>query len=213
MRIPKALPNSILHTAPEWYIDEYGELTIGSSDGFSENPKASVQRGLRHPFTTRDPNAVSLAVQQEKAEKRSREIRAAVNERLRATLSIASSVQPSNFEIYDETKAKPTPPETPSSSSAIDDIISRAAGLSIAGRKQDPEGLSPGSCPLDDAEILTIMLDTLSTALDVAEARKYTYAHSPVVKPCARGGPLMWVTRYVDYTSKYGLGFLLNDGR
>jgi len=21
-----------------------------------------------------------------------------------------------------------------------------------------------------------------------------------------------WVTRYVDYTSKYGLGFLLNDG-
>lgn len=23
----------------------------------------------------------------------------------------------------------------------------------------------------------------------------------------------LWVTRYVDYTSKYGLGFLLNDGR
>ena len=22
-----------------------------------------------------------------------------------------------------------------------------------------------------------------------------------------------WVTKYVDYTSKYGLGFLLNDGR
>ena len=22
-----------------------------------------------------------------------------------------------------------------------------------------------------------------------------------------------WVSRFVDYTSKYGLGFLLNDGR
>ena len=31
-----------------------------------------------------------------------------------------------------------------------------------------------------------------------------------------RGGEVWgankWVTRYVDYTSKYGLGFLLNDG-
>ena len=213
MQIPEALPNSILHTAPEWYIDEYGELTIGSSDGTLDNQKARVQSMLRHPFTSRDPNAVLPAVQQEKADKRNREIRVAVQERLRATLSTASSAQPANFEIYDETKVKRCPPETSSSSSAMDDIISRAAGMSVNSRKQDPEGLSPGGCQLEDTEILNIMLDNLSTALDVAEARKYTYAHSAAVKPSARGGPAMWVTRYVDYTSKYGLGFLLNDGR
>ena len=26
-------------------------------------------------------------------------------------------------------------------------------------------------------------------------------------------GATKWIVRYVDYTSKYGLGFLLNDGR
>ena len=31
--------------------------------------------------------------------------------------------------------------------------------------------------------------------------------------PVNSGGAPKWVTRYVDYTSKYGLGFLLNDGR
>jgi len=31
-------------------------------------------------------------------------------------------------------------------------------------------------------------------------------------KPANSGCPSKWVTRYVDYTSKYGLGFLLNDG-
>lgn len=31
--------------------------------------------------------------------------------------------------------------------------------------------------------------------------------------PPQSSGVSRWVTRYVDYTSKYGLGFLLNDGR
>ena len=39
---------------------------------------------------------------------------------------------------------------------------------------------------------------------------------APKVECPLRGGEVWgankWVTRYVDYTSKYGLGFLLNDG-
>ena len=37
----------------------------------------------------------------------------------------------------------------------------------------------------------------------------YNYKACQPIKVC---GPTKWVTRYVDYTSKYGLGFLLNDG-
>lgn len=63
-----------------------------------------------------------------------------------------------------------------------------------------------------DANILHQMLGNLETVMAITDQRKGTY-HSSSPRPVHRGGPSKWVTRYVDYTSKYGLGFLLNDGR
>jgi len=62
-----------------------------------------------------------------------------------------------------------------------------------------------------DAEVLQRMVDRVETVIDITDSRKGTYNRPQSPKPLSRGGPAKWVTRYVDYTSKYGLGFLLND--
>jgi len=64
----------------------------------------------------------------------------------------------------------------------------------------------------NDANILHQMLGNLETVMSITEQRKGSY-HGNTPKHVHRGGPKKWVTRYVDYTSKYGLGFLMNDGR
>jgi hypothetical protein len=65
-----------------------------------------------------------------------------------------------------------------------------------------------------DMLILKQMHDRLTAVLDVTESRKHAYGQQPCsARPVAKGGPSKWVVRYVDYTSKYGLGFLLSDGR
>ena len=72
---------------------------------------------------------------------------------------------------------------------------------------------SPTSSTADkDMHALEVMHRRLQNAFESAGAvssqrSKSTPATSDVVQPDR------WVTRYVDYTSKYGLGFLLNDGR
>lgn len=66
----------------------------------------------------------------------------------------------------------------------------------------------------NDVEILHHMVEHLDTVINITESRKGSYRPLTVRPIEARRsrGPTKWVTRYVDYTSKYGLGFLLNDG-
>jgi serine/threonine protein kinase len=66
-----------------------------------------------------------------------------------------------------------------------------------------------------DTQILHHMIGRIEDVLEVTSRRSYSHIHpnSPSLTVFSRGGPLIWVSRYVDYTSKYGLGFLLNDGR
>ena len=64
-----------------------------------------------------------------------------------------------------------------------------------------------------DAEILASMIDQLEDVLSVTQARKGSYLSHSSPRPISpRGAPRRYVARYVDYTSKYGMGFLLNDG-
>ena len=64
----------------------------------------------------------------------------------------------------------------------------------------------------NDAEIFKLMIDHLDSVLNVVEARKTSYRSTQLYDMSPRFGPSKWVLRYVDYTCKYGLGFLLNDG-
>lgn len=57
------------------------------------------------------------------------------------------------------------------------------------------------------------MIERLDAVLEITQSRKSCYSPSHTPRPVSSNcGPKKWVTRYVDYTSKYGLGFLLNDG-
>lgn len=64
----------------------------------------------------------------------------------------------------------------------------------------------------NDADILQHMVDHLDTVLNITASRKGNYRSMLLCPLSSRRGPSKWVTRYVDYTSKYGLGFLLNNG-
>jgi polo-like kinase 1 len=58
------------------------------------------------------------------------------------------------------------------------------------------------------------MLERVSIVLDIVASRDYSNVspNSQSLIPISSGGPTNWVERYVDYTSKYGLGYLLNEG-
>jgi polo-like kinase 1 len=96
----------------------------------------------------------------------------------------------------------------------VEDIVLKAGTLSLVDSKLGTEVAeqlnSPRAGDMDSA-ILLQMLERLTTVLDIAESRLNSY-HGTQPLATSRGGPETWVTRYVDYTSKYGLGFLLNDG-
>lgn len=108
--------------------------------------------------------------------------------------------------------------------SLTDDILlARTKGLSIKG-SSIPSNKSSASSALmnvtssafshieNDIDILKKMADHVDEVLEPADLRKVVNNYNSLRPFPARQGPSKWVTRYVDYTSKYGLGFLLNDG-
>jgi serine/threonine protein kinase len=142
------------------------------------------------------------------------------------------------FEVFDESTALSESRKNAIASSSQkpvqsrqteDDLVARTAALSL--RTQEPSTYSsstpsprdpPASSAVNhnmagenDAILLHQMVDRISTVLDITANRKYspTQSKSLSLAPFSAGGPTKWVSRYVDYTSKYGLGFLLNDGR
>jgi hypothetical protein len=131
-------------------------------------------------------------------------------------------VQPA-FRVFDETvddagsgglkaSSHSKPPQARQLQTRLDSLTSMASNLRLDEEERAPAEKALFPHPDNDAEILLLMLERLSTALDVSEQHKFSYASNPP-KPVSRGAPTKWITRYVDYTSKYGLGFLMNDGR
>ena len=128
-------------------------------------------------------------------------------------------IQPA-FRVFDETGSATSglskgsihskPPQSRPSSGRVDGLIPLTSNLRVDDEERTPaEAPSPAD---SDAEILLLMLERLTTVLEVSQQQEFTYSTSQV-KPASHGAPTKWITRYVDYTSKYGLGFLMNDGR
>mmetsp|Transcript_8932 Transcript_8932/g.13217 ORF Transcript_8932/g.13217 Transcript_8932/m.13217 type:complete len:853 (-) Transcript_8932:133-2691(-) len=68
-----------------------------------------------------------------------------------------------------------------------------------------------------DLQVLEMMHTKLRETLNRAESVRYglegiSRPQDELQRVRDTSGPAKWVTRYVDYTSKYGLGFLLSDG-
>jgi len=145
------------------------------------------------------------------------------------TSKASNASSSSGFKIFDErrggafapysdkrsaTSRAPPRPET-----SDDVLLRRTKALSLADPSpKSPSAMSAMSMASSvgtamEAELLPRMIERLEAVLEITQSRKGCYPSRSMPRPVSSScGPKKWVTRYVDYTSKYGLGFLLNDG-
>ena len=230
--IPDFLPHSVLHRAPVWHLNEFGALVCdedesSSSASYGSTGKRGIPRSSsqRQPFASRNPNMPKPASTASLPKKEER-VNIDMQRIVRSAMSIATSsakkpASTGGFQIFDESKATETPSEVASRVSRntlldTEAIITRTKALSMASSSPQsaaqPSTMTASSAVERDAEILKDMVDQLDSILNTATSQKSTYQSFSPRPLSARYGPPKWVTRYVDYTSKYGLGFLLNDG-
>jgi serine/threonine protein kinase len=198
-------------------------------------PLGSAQRRV---FASRDVN-VERGSERSERSKGSRDVPNAGKNVLSSVVNsgnrsphAASSAPAPAFQVFDESQAvaenrKTTHRKLPQSRPVEDELVAKTASLSIRTQEQNPYHTTDPSprqplatpagtvTPENDALILHNMIDRIDTVLQITATREYSSvpANSPSMTAFSRGGPTKWVSRYVDYTSKYGLGFLLSDGR
>jgi hypothetical protein len=227
-KIPSALPPNATRVAPEWRVNKYGELVAFQE---IENPGPVGGKAMQHhlprsksaprrqPFGDRNANGDQRVQSDGRAAREVCDVR-----------GIVRAAAKSGFQIYDESDTASTKdarrsnhsssPHTDVTPGSIEELTSKAAALILETERLTKEhdamselGTSKQQAPVDsDTEILFQMLDRVSAVLEVAEKTKDGYNLSRP-RPVSHGGPTLWVTRYVDYTTKYGMGFLLKDGR
>jgi serine/threonine protein kinase len=225
-----ALPSNATHVAPEADI-----MDTASSVGSCHSSMKSASRpalpksfSQRRPFGARDVN-VDVHKNDDRFEKKLPQVAsppepkpkesssapvidvqgavknawcAVVNA---TTTSAPHSTMKRGFQVFDESGCR--------CSKQQQDLIARTSKLDIQSPRDQPV-ISSNSAE-NDLLTLNNMVDRISSVLDVVPGRSYTNINpdSPSLTTFTCGGPTKWVSRYVDYTSKYGLGYLLNDGR
>eukprot|EP00535_Pseudo-nitzschia_heimii_P003470 CAMPEP_0197186148 /NCGR_PEP_ID=MMETSP1423-20130617/13293_1 /TAXON_ID=476441 /ORGANISM="Pseudo-nitzschia heimii, Strain UNC1101" /LENGTH=819 /DNA_ID=CAMNT_0042637371 /DNA_START=190 /DNA_END=2649 /DNA_ORIENTATION=+ len=221
--IPKSLPSNATHMAPD-----FSGLSGYNQKKAFERPALPKLNSQRRPFGARDANAQNTVP--DRAEKKKpppsstnsspvMDVQGAVRSAWSAVVNVASpAIQKSGkFQVFDETNARNSQKEDISDR----DIVSRTANLGIESADNKPiANLKPAASEYtpvaqqSDAFILSSMLERVSIVLDVVASRDYSNVspNSQSLIPISSGGPTNWVERYVDYTSKYGLGYLLNEG-
>lgn len=215
-----------------WQYNEFGALVCdddSSSVHSSGKPSLPRSSSSRQPFASRNPNmlkrgsASSQTKKDKPAERQTidmqRIVKSAMSMATTGAVAKKAAASPA-FKIFDESKVSDTPSEVGSRVSAsrntvldTETIVTRTKALSIASSPTSTQPSTASQSSTErDAEILRDIVDQLDTVLGIASSRKGSYRTFSSRPLSPRYGPSKWVTRYVDYTSKYGLGFLLNDG-
>lgn len=229
--IPKSVPLSGTHIAPDWQEDPNGKIyavekasdekyrrpTISSrrkksaaesTSAVTAAPSADLKAAStsgRHALASKNPNSDSTAA-------------TAANAKSSGAVGSETKQQPvsssSKFNIFEEGKDSErkasggghheNPPQA--------DLFSPSINGQATAANTATASSSPTSSSADkDMHALEVMHNRLQNAFDAAGAIASLQRSK---SPAGRAEqPDIWVTRYVDYTSKYGLGFLLNDGR
>lgn len=238
-KLPESLPSNATHVAPNW--DEMkGGSTYGYNNSHQKTLGKPVisksnTHSQRRPFGTRDANADNHGGGINRHDKKVSsssvkhnvlapsntkpspilDVQGAVKHAwstvVNATTSTPNSQPGSKFQVFDETSKNKQP--------LSNDIVSRTANLGLRSQQKTlpysaPKPLSRVCIPNTDTEILNNMVERVSIVLDIVSSRDYLNvpSDSPSLVPVLESGPAKWVERYVDYTSKYGLGYLLSDG-
>eukprot|EP00980_Cylindrotheca_fusiformis_P018671 scaffold6219_cov146-Cylindrotheca_fusiformis.AAC.6 len=198
--IPDCLPADVTHVAPKW-----------DSIDLADQRKSNLPLPSRRPFSYRDANIEPLEPDRSKVaktQKPSLDVQGVVKNVVSAVMGVGNKAgEKKAFKVFDETKGR-----------GDQDIVSRTAAMSIRTNSMPSDPLSEpdavSSPTSDDAFVLQNMIDRIDNVLEITSKRSYNTvnADSIALRAFSAGGPEKWVGRYVDYTSKYGLGFLLSDG-
>lgn len=222
--IPKSVPLSGTHIAPDWQEDANGKIYAieKASDEKYRRPTISSRRkktAVESASTASELKAAPLSGRHALASKNPNTDSAAANAKSSGAGGLdAKKQQPasssSKFNIFEEGRDSErkasdgghheNPPQA--------DLFSPSNNGQATAANTATASSSPTSPSADnDMHALEVMHNRLQNAFGAAG----TITASQRSKSPTGGAeqPDLWVTRYVDYTSKYGLGFLLNDGR
>ncbi len=226
-KIPSSLPSCCTHVAPDWQEDAKGYLipVLAETDEQNQRTKAPSSRRKE---AQRNQNEAPLRnpypLQQGKGKENgplsnqpSNQFEIYTDNQARRQNSARSLMRGSNdgegreMQEVDFTSQK-------AERDTNEDITHKFAACNL----QDPptgtgdivlenKHNDKGSSDKDAAalERMYSRLRDLSNGVEAAGGPKSFRPASPIQAQ----GAEKWVTRYVDYTSKYGLGFLFSDGR
>jgi hypothetical protein len=208
-KIPKSLPPCCTHVAPDWQEDHNGYLVpiLAEVEEQQSYPsKLSNTRNQKQPL-----GAVQNAQIPTRAAKPAPKLASQFQ-----IFSESSQQRPTNTRSDSQRSVLPQSRSSQHDLRQSDDIELceklNACEIEDSPVGQEADGPSQMRNGSDaDAAVLESMYSRLKDLGTMAEASAGT-KNEPAVQINA-GGAKKWVTRYVDYTSKYGLGFLFSDGR
>lgn len=221
--IPSSLPSCCTHVAPEWEEDENGNLVAIVSEEdeikYSKDRSSKMKKG-------ESEYSSSLPIRESKQYPTQQSLQSSNRDTYGRLSSRASS---RNFEIYTESSTYqksdsdsnrgstlPSEDETNTRNFQVraskldrnvtEDLTEKMALCSVKDEMmQSKQGAKNY---IDDGKALEIMYARLKDHL----CRSEVASSNSTARQITNDEATTWVTRYVDYTSKYGLGFLFNDG-
>lgn len=227
--IPSTLPTCCTHVAPEWKYDEHGYLVAVASEEdemkYYQDVKSTTMKNEKDdPAFSKEPMR----------ESKQYPIQQLVRPSSRDTVPRSSHTSTRNFEIYTEptlsnfkSDSKSLTNKEYTTSNEEEDTNTKNFQLrvnkvneketeklidkmALCSMKDDiVEDIAGAGATPDDTKALEIMYARLRDLLGQSDVATSCQTAHPIVTNESN----IWVTRYVDYTSKYGLGFLFNDGR
>ncbi|GMH69666.1 hypothetical protein TrLO_g11246 [Triparma laevis f. longispina] len=241
VKIPLSLPQSSTVEQPRWRINSKGDIVQDTTakvhaDAKIESKSSSSRRPLQPTNTNANgggtlggatgKNAAATTKNNDKEnEKPSIEPRT-TRSRAKAAAAKEGETEAKDtkktskwaFKIYDDyvngkESKKEEKKETKKVDADMDDLTAKTAAFTLSGTTssatQSSSSTSRRSSAGSNIDNDMFALETMHQRL----SQSFKSGTVPVSTPVApEGGAKKWVTRYVDYTSKYGLGFLLNDG-
>lgn len=232
-RIPSSLPTSCTISQPIWSVDEFGELNAikptSALDIKSSCAKQLAAKKMGKPLEALDnilpsKSVKSVATAAPASSTPKFNIFSDSGDEVECKPSVPQSTvlmstqdsTPVNrladkMSAFGFNEVKGTPPMSSAQSPTIEFNSRPSQEKSPHPSSESPKGLQTSP---DDLGELEVMYNRLTECLGNYERVQNGGAKVEPTSPTgsAMWGVTKWVTRYVDYTSKYGLGFLLNDG-
>jgi hypothetical protein len=225
-KIPRSLPPCCTHVAPDWQEDHDGYLVpvLAEAEEHQNRPTpSSTKTSNHHSSHTTKQHALSGKEpgNQIVASKNKFEIYSETPSQRTGISKLdrqKSSTSSSRIKSVDREFRQGSEDETGSQNPQQNDSMVENMRKMTIGKDDDSLPTKTGSSESptvtddEDARALQCMYTRLKEFGLYLESSQTPVSSKPA-SPVIIGRAEKWVTRYVDYTSKYGLGFLFNDGR